>query len=103
MNPYKIDFDSIPWEVPIAGLRARTVKQGGRQLRLVEYFPEMEPHWCDRGHCGYVLEGRFEIRFDSGTVVLEEGDGIFIPPGAEHRHMGRVLSDRVRVVFVEDA
>ena len=103
MKPCRIDFDEIPWEAPIEGLRAKAVERDGRKLRLVEYFPEMEPHWCDRGHCGYVLEGRFEIRFDSETVVVEEGDGIFIPPGREHRHMGRVLSDRVRVVFVEDA
>jgi len=102
MEPYRIDFAAVPWELPIEGLRARTFKRGGRQLRLVEYTREMEPHWCDRGHCGYILEGRFEIRFDSGTIVFEEGDGIFIPSGKEHRHMGRVLSDVVRVVFVED-
>jgi len=72
-------------------------------LRLVEYTPDLAPHWCERGHTGYLLEGRLEITFDNGVHVFEPGDGIFIPAGAEHRHMGRALTDTVRVVFVEDA
>jgi quercetin dioxygenase-like cupin family protein len=102
MNPYKVEFESIPWETPIRGLRFKARKQGGRQLRLVEYTPDMEPHWCEKGHIGYVLDGRFEIRFGAETVVFNAGDGVFIPPGSEHRHMGKALSDVVRVVFVEE-
>jgi quercetin dioxygenase-like cupin family protein len=63
----------------------------------------MEPHWCEKGHIGYVLQGQFEIRYDREINVYNQGDGVFIPAGKEHRHMGKVLSDVVRVIFVEDA
>ena len=102
MIEYKIDFESIPWETPIEGLRARKKIQDGKQLRLVEYTKEMEPHWCDKGHFGYMLEGQFEIKFEKDVIVYNPGDGIFIPSGEEHKHMGRVLSDVVKVIFVED-
>ena len=102
MRQYKIEFDSMPWDSPMAGVRCKAFRQGGRQLRLVEYTPEMPPHWCEKGHVGCILEGRFEIKFDEEVVIFEQGDGVFIPSGKEHRHMGRALSDIVRVVFVED-
>lgn len=86
----------------MAGLRFRAMGQGGRRLRLVEYTKEMEPHWCENGHIGYVLDGKFEIKFDNETAVYEPGDGVFIPPGAEHKHMGRCLTEVVKAVFVED-
>ena len=100
--PYKIDFESLPWESPIDGLRFKMTKRDGRQLRLVEYTTAMKPHWCEKGHIGYVLNGRFEIKFDDAIHVFEPGDGIFIPAGARHKHMGRVLEGPVRVIFVED-
>ena len=102
MVEYNVDFDSIPWEAPIEGLRAKKRIHGGRQLRLVEYTKDMEPHWCEKGHIGYMLKGQFEIQFEKDVIVFNPGDGIFIPAGKEHRHMGRVLSDIVRVIFVED-
>jgi mannose-6-phosphate isomerase-like protein (cupin superfamily) len=100
---YKISFDSLPWESPLKGLRHKVMTQGRRQLRLVEYNREMSPHWCEKGHIGYVLEGQMEITFEKGVFVFNPGDGVFIPPGRDHRHMGRALSDVVRVIFVEDA
>ena len=27
---------------------------------------------------------------------------IFIPDGAEHKHKGRVITDSVKVIFIED-
>jgi ethanolamine utilization protein EutQ (cupin superfamily) len=63
----------------------------------------MEPHWCDRGHLGYILEGRLEIEFAEGRCVFDAGDGVVIPGGAGSRHRARVLTDAVRAVFVEDA
>jgi quercetin dioxygenase-like cupin family protein len=103
MGQYKIDFGSIPWESPMQGLRYKASKQNGKQLRLVEYTRDMEPHWCEKGHIGYVLQGRFEIKYETEIHVYNPGDGICIPAGKEHRHMGRVLSETVSVVFVEDA
>ena len=99
---YRVVFDSLPWESPLPGMRAKIVKQGNRRLRLVEYSRELEPHWCENGHFGLVLEGRFEIEFDNDVQVFNPGDGVFIPTGREHRHRGRVLTDTVKVIFVED-
>ena len=102
MANYRIDFASIPWESPIDGLRQKVYRVDGRQLRLVEYSKDLPAHWCEKGHIGYVLQGQLEIRFDGQTQVYGPGDGVFIPDGPEHRHMGRVLSDTATLVFVED-
>lgn len=102
MSGRKVDFTSLEWEAPMEGLRLKAKRGGGKQIRLVEYTPDMPPHWCEVGHCGYVLEGRFEIQYDGETVTYGPGDGVFIPSGHEHRHMGRALTDVVRVFFVED-
>ena len=102
MDRYRVDFETMPWQEPIPGVRHRFVDRGGRKLRLVEYTREMEPHWCHRGHLGVILAGRFEIRFDGGTEVYEPGDGVFIPSGEEHRHMATALTETVRALFVED-
>ena len=99
---YRVDFSGVQWETPMRGVRHKAVKHGARLLRLVEYTDDLEPHWCEKGHIGYLLEGRFEITFDSGVYEFRPGDGIFIPPGPEHRHMGRALSKTVKVIFVED-
>ncbi len=56
----------------------------------------------EKGHFGYILEGHLEIEFDGGTHVFKEGDGVFIPDGAVHKHRAKVLSEVVRVIFVED-
>jgi quercetin dioxygenase-like cupin family protein len=68
----------------------------------VEYTKDMPPHWCEKGHIGYVLEGQFEIKFEKETAIFNPGDGVFIPAGAEHKHMGRAITDVVRAVFVEE-
>lgn len=99
---YRIDFESRAWESPMAGVRSKTWRQGGRQIRLVEYRPQMEPHWCERGHYGCILEGEFEIGFPDRIVVFRAGDGVAIPAGAAHRHRARVVSAMVRALFVED-
>ncbi len=102
MQRYLIDFAEIDWESPIAGMRQKAFRDGGKQIRLVEYTREMEPHWCEKGHYGYLLEGDFEIEYESEKAVYRPGDGIFIPSGPEHRHKGITLTDTVRVIFVED-
>lgn len=102
MISYKIEFESLPWESPIQGIRQKTVRHGSKRIRLVEYSNVMPPHWCEKGHFGYILEGEFEIEFKEGVHIFGSGDGVFIPGGAEHRHRARVVSDLVRVIFVED-
>ena len=103
MHDYRIDFERLPWETVMDGVRQKVVAHSGKKVRLVEYSKAMPPHWCAKGHCGYILKGRFEIEFADGTQVFEEGAGVFIPDGEEHRHRARVLSDVVRAIFVEDS
>ncbi len=103
MIDYRVDFDRIDWEEPMPGVRHKFVVQDSTKLRLVEYFKSMEPHWCNRGHVGMILDGQFEIRYDNSTEVYNPGDGVFIPSGEEHRHMAVSLTDKVRALFVEEA
>lgn len=102
MRQYKIDFSSIHWRCPAAGVRFKAYKQDGKKLRLVEFDRGfIEPDWCTNGHVGYVLEGQIEISFDGETIVFGPGDGLFIPTGEEHKHKGRALTDTVKIILVE--
>lgn len=103
MEQYKIDFETMEWEVPAVGVRFKAYEQSGKKLRLVEFGKEfVEPDWCTKGHIGYVLEGEIEIDFDGKVILFGPGDGLFIPPGHEHKHKGRVLTDKVTAILVED-
>ena len=103
MNQYKIDFESMDWETPMAGVRFKAYEHNGRKLRLVEFFKEfIEPDWCIKGHIGYILEGQMEIDFDGTKEIFSPGDGVFIPSGKKHKHKGKVLTDKVKVILVED-
>jgi len=102
-SQYKVDFSNLQWESPMVGVRHKYLDQNGLRLRLVEYSKEMPLHWCEKGHYGYVIEGRMEIEYENGSVTYNAGDGIFIPDGPEHKHRGRALSDKMLVFFVEKA
>ena len=103
MKQYRIDFESMEWESPAEGVRFKAYEQGSKKLRLVEFFKEfVEPNWCTKGHIGYILEGQMEIDFDGKIEVFGPGDGVFIPAGQQHKHKGRVLTEKVKAVLVED-
>ena len=103
MEQHRIDFESLPWESPADGVRFKAYEQGSKKLRLVEFFKEfVEPDWCTKGHIGYILEGQMEIDFDGKIEVFGPGDGVFIPAGRQHKHKGRVLTEKVKAVLVED-
>ena len=104
MEPYRVDFASMPWEQRAAGVRCKAYEQDGRRVRLAEFTKDfVEPDWCTKGHIGYVLEGEMELDFHGRIVTLHAGDGLFIPPGGEHGHKVRVLTDAVRIVLIESA
>ena len=100
-HTYRITLSSLDWESPLEGIRQKFIIEGRKKLKLVEYLPTMPLHWCERGHLGYILEGRLEVEFESGVHVFCPGDGIVIPDGPGHRHRAKPLSDVVRVIFVE--
>jgi len=103
MEPYKIDFESIPWESTAPGIRFRAYRQGGKQVRLVEFTREfVEPDWCPKAHIGYVLEGMLEINFAGRLVLFRPGDGLLVPGGEESKHKVRALMEVTRLLLVED-
>jgi quercetin dioxygenase-like cupin family protein len=103
MEQYRIDFESMEWETPAEGVRFKAYEEGGRKLRLVEFGKEfIEPDWCAKGHIGYILQGQMEIDFDGKVILFGPGDGVFIPPGQEHKHKGRVLTDKVTAILAEE-
>lgn len=99
---YKVDFNTLEWESPGAGVRHKYLDQEGTRLRLVEYSKAMPLHWCEKGHRGYLLEGILEIEYENETAVYRKGDGVFIPDGPEHKHRGRVISDTALLFFIEN-
>jgi len=101
LSEYKADFAKLEWSSPMEGVRHKCVDQGDQRLRLVEYSRAMPPHWCSRGHRGYVLKGEIEIEYETGSVTYRPGDGIMIPDGPAHRHRARAVADQVLVVLVE--
>lgn len=104
MGQYRIDFGSMGWESVSEGVRFKAFERGGRKVRLVEFGRGfVEDEWCAKGHVGYILEGEMEIDFDGEVIIFGAGDGVFIPAGEEHKHKGRVVTDMVKVILVEDA
>jgi len=102
MFQYKVIIDDLNWEKPLKGVKCKIFKQGEKQLRFVVYSKEMPLHWCEKGHFGYILDGEFEIEYEHEKVIYQTGDGVFIPDGKEHRHRAKVLSEYVKVIFVEN-
>ena len=103
MEQYRIDFSTIEWQTPAAGIAVKAHERGGKRLRLAEFTKEFEEaDWCTKGHIGCILEGQLEIDFDGNVILFGPGDGLFIPRGEEHKHKGRPLTDTVRVILVED-
>jgi hypothetical protein len=104
MSKYRIDFDLMEWKSPADGVRFKAFELNGRKLRLVEFFKEfIEPDWCTKGHIGYILEGQMEIDFNGNKEIFGPGDGVFILTGKENKHKARVLTDKVKVILVEEA
>ena len=103
MQALKVDFEALEWQSPLPGARFKIHADGSRQIRLIEFTSEfVEPHWCEKGHIGMVLEGVLEVDFRGRAIVYREGEGIFIPPGADTAHKARSLTLVVRLVLVED-
>jgi len=100
---YKADLNKLDWESPIEGVRHKYIDQNNLRIRLVEYSKEMPLHWCEKAHYGYLIEGQIEIEYENEKVIYNPGDGIFIPDGPDHRHRGKVLTEKVLIFFIEKA
>ncbi len=104
MVDHRVAFDSLQWVSPLPGARHKLYRHEDTVLRLVEFSRGfVEPDWCTKGHIGYVLDGQVDVDFDGAVVRFSAGDGLFIPPGEDHRHKATVVGDVVRLVLVEHA
>lgn len=106
MDAFRVLFDELDWQCPAPGLRVKAWRQGNRQLRLLEQSPEfVEEAWCEKAHCGLVLEGELELVFlerdhQERCVRFPQGAGLLIPAGQQHK--GRAVGSRVVIFLVED-
>ena len=92
----------MPWQSPAPGVRFKAWERNGSRLRLAEFTKEfVEADWCVKGHIGYVLEGVIEVDFQTKEEVFVAGDGLFIPPGNEHGHKAKAITNSVTLVLVE--
>lgn len=102
MNQYRIDFESMVWDAPAAGVRQKVVVQGRTRLRLLEFSDNfVELDWCTKGHIGYIIDGQLEIDFDGKPVRYGPGDVATIADGADHRHKAKSVTDQVTIFVVE--
>jgi hypothetical protein len=101
MTQYRVNFRSMPWTRTGTGVRQKTFRFDRNQLRLVEYSKLMPPHWCEKGHVGYMLAGKMEVRFGNEIQAFSAGDGIYLPSGPQHKHSVTILTDTAILVFVE--
>ena len=97
-----VDFGQLEWTSPLPGVRHKVQRVGGNILRLVEYSPTMEPHWCEGGHLGSILAGRLEVEFAGEALEFAAWDGVAIPSGVENRHRARAPTEVVRALFIEE-
>ncbi len=99
----RVDFDHLPWDTGPTGIRSKTARRDGRQIRLVELEGNDREHdWCVTGHVGYVLEGELEVAFEDRTERFTTGAGFFIRSGEGERHKPKAVSRRVVLLLVED-
>jgi hypothetical protein len=71
---FAINFDELQWASSLPGARFKSFSRDGKILRIVEFTHEfVEPHWCEKGHVGVVLNGELEIDFKDKVVRYPEG------------------------------
>ena len=103
MDKYRIMFDELEWQNGIQGARYKAFREGGKQLRLLEFTSEfVEPDWCEKGHVGFVVEGELEIDFRGNPVRYPTGSALFIPSGSASGHKARSVPALTKLFLVEE-
>lgn len=87
MTDYLLPFRHQPWDHPRPGVAQKVFVTGPDRIRLLRFDAGLqEEEWCTSGHTGYVLQGELTISFAGSLHTFTAGDGLFIPPGSDHRH-----------------
>ncbi len=102
MSGNKLDFAALDWEISESGLKSKCFEKNGKRVRLLEHSSAVrEENWCERAHCGYVVEGELEIDFlETGRETVRKGEGIFIESGIKHK--ANSLSGKSLLFLVEE-
>src|SRR5262245_12357835 len=104
MNNHRVEFSDLPWDAPAHGMRVKSVVQGDKKLRLVEFSLEfVEKDWCIKEHVGLVLDGEIAININGVVQNFRAGDGLFIPRGEQNRHKHHDTVKPATLFLVEDA
>ncbi len=100
--PYTARFVAMNWESSTPKVRQKLHRVGDQQLRVVEFERGLEhPAWCERGHIGYILQGKLALEFDEETLEFGEGEGFIIPDGKANRHRPVPLTEHVLLILSE--
>ena len=103
MEPYKVIFDDLEWQVPSAGVRSKIFREGNKQLRFVEFSSKFVEHeWCHNSHIGMILKGELEIDFQGRVIRYPEGSCLIISDGQKNPHKARTMTPVVQVFLIED-
>jgi len=94
----RVPFGSMSWEP--GGHRLEKKKTLlGRGVGLLEFAPGFaDPHWCERSHVMFVVEGALELEFDEGMATLSAGQCGVLDRGTRHR--AKNVGEEKAVVFV---
>ena len=99
---YRIPFPQMAGDSPAPHTTVKAATAGSHRLRVVEFRKGFEdPDWCRLPHTGYVLEGSLRVAFPTEQIVLEPGDGLYIPLGDAHRHKATPLTDHAVLVLFD--
>ena len=78
-------FPHLPWAQGTHPLE-RKKASADHPAALLEFAPGFEdPHWCERGHAGYVLSGLIELDLEDRKETMIAGEGFWLDPGTKHR------------------
>ncbi len=103
MDALRVDFEGLEWQAFAPGGRHKLAERAGKRIRLAEFSDAfLESDWCERGHVGYVLEGKLEIAFEGRTERFGRGDGFVIRGNGAEKHKARSLGPVARLLLVED-
>jgi quercetin dioxygenase-like cupin family protein len=81
----RIPLPDLPWVQGIHPLERKKARPQS-PVTLLEFASGFEdPHWCSRGHAGYVLSGRFELLLEDGVETMAAGEAFWLDPGTRHR------------------
>jgi quercetin dioxygenase-like cupin family protein len=84
-----VPLPEMPWQPGAHPLEHKKVSPDF-PWTLLSFGPGfVDPHWCLRGHAGYILRGRLTLEFEDATLQIKEGEAFRVDPGIRHQASNR--------------